>query len=278
MRVLLPDLEQGFCFGVRRAIEMVRSEGKPVAVIGQLVHNPGVIKNLEKEEIITVDSIASVSESTVVATTAHGATKQTYASLVGKKIVDTTCPYVVRLRNTAHQLECEGWKVIILGDASHPEIMSVTSFLASPTVVADLGEARKTGIFDKIALVSQTTQTHENLEQVAQELKKHCSEFKLADTICTSTKERQETVKKLASKAGAVVVVGGKKSANTKRLFELACKKNRSSFWIESASEIDAKFADRLKTVTGDLPVGVISGASTPVEDFEAVVKRIESI
>ena len=278
MTVLLPDLEQGFCFGVRRAIEMVRSAPKPVAVIGQLVHNPGVIENLEKEEIFTVDSVACVPDDSTIATTAHGATKQTYDTLTGKKIIDTTCPYVIRLQKTAVQLETDGWKVVILGDASHPEIMSVTSFLINPTVVANLEEAEKLGRFDRVAMVSQTTQTHEMLEKVAQELAKHCSEFELADTICASTKERQEAVKKLALEAGAVVVVGGLKSANTRRLFEIARKANPNSIWIESASEIDPSFADRLKTVTDNLPVGIISGASTPVEDFEAVVHKIESL
>ena len=278
MNVLLPDLEQGFCFGVRRAIEMVRSAPKPVSVIGQLVHNPGVIENLKKEDIFTVDSTTSVPNDSTIATTAHGATKQTHDALSGKKIIDTTCPYVIRLRNTAVQLENDDWKVIILGDASHPEIMSVTSFLSNPTVVANLEEAEKLAQFDRIALVSQTTQTHEMLEKVAQELTKHCCQFKLADTICASTKERQEAVKKLAVEAGAVVVVGGLKSANTRRLYEIARKTNPNSFWIESASEIDSNFTDQLKAVSDDLPVGIISGASTPVEDFEAVVQKIESL
>ena len=278
MRLILPKSPQGFCFGVKRAIEMVRSQSKPVAVLGQLVHNPGVIENLKKEHIFTINSLKEAPNCSILATTAHGATKQIHQMLSDKKIVDTTCPYVERLQKTAIQLEAEGWKVVILGDASHPEIMSVTSFLEKPTVVANSAQVNEIGFFEKIALVSQTTQTHEAFEEVAEELKKHCSKLKVVETICFSTKERQEQVKELAKNAGTVIVVGGKKSANTRRLFELASKINPSSFWIESANEIDKAFCDQLKSVAKELPVGIISGASTPVEDYEAVIKIIEGI
>ncbi len=278
MTVLLPKSPQGFCFGVKRAIEMVRQQTKPVAVIGQLVHNPGVIESLEKEGIFTVSSPDSTPSNAVLAITAHGATSETHRKLAGKTIVDTTCPYVVRLQKTAQTLENDGWKVIILGDATHPEILSVMSFLTNPTVVSGANEACGIGFFEKIALVSQTTQTHEALEEVATELKKHCHDFRLADTICPSTKERQEQVVELAKEAGAVVVVGGKTSANTRRLFELARKNNPNAFWIESVWEVDAEFSQKLIQAAKDHPVGIISGASTPVEDFEAVVEAIQSI
>lgn len=278
MTVLLPKSPQGFCFGVKRAIEMVRQQTKPVAVIGQLVHNPGVIESLEKENIFTVTSPDSAPSNAVLAITAHGATSEIHRKLAGNTIVDTTCPYVVRLQKTAQTLENDGWKVIILGDATHPEILSVTSFLINPTVVSGANEACGIGFFEKIALVSQTTQTHEALEEVAAELKKHCHDFRLADTICPSTKERQEQVVELAKEAGAVVVVGGKTSANTRRLFELARKNNPNAFWIESVMEVDTEFSQKLIRTAKDHPVGVISGASTPVEDFEAVVEAIQSI
>lgn len=278
MRVILPKSPQGFCFGVKRAIEMVRSQKKPVAVLGQLVHNPGVIKQLEKEQIFTISSPSEAPEGAIMATTAHGATNQIHQMLSGMQVVDTTCPYVERLQKTAIQLEQEGWKIIILGDASHPEIMSVTSFLKNPTVVADLQEAKNIGFFEKIALVSQTTQTHEAFEEVATELKNHCSQITVAQTICFSTKERQEQVKELAKNAGAVIIVGGKKSANTRRLFELSKKINTNSFWIESAHEIDKDFSDILKKVVDQLPVGIISGASTPIQDYEEVIKAIEAL
>lgn len=278
MRVILPKTEQGFCFGVRRAIEMVRSQKKPVAVLGQLVHNPGVIKQLEKEQIFTVENPNQAPNGSIMATTAHGATRQTHQALLSMNVVDTTCPYVERLQKTALQLEKDGWKVVILGDVTHPEILSVTSYLENPTVVANIDQAKNVGFFENIALVSQTTQTHEAFDEVAAELKKHCTQLKIAQTICFSTRERQEQVKELAKEAGAMIVVGGKKSANTRRLFELAQKINPYSFWIESACEIDKPFSEKLKELSGDLPVGIISGASTPVEDFEAVVIAIEAI
>lgn len=278
MRVILPKTEQGFCFGVKRAIEMVRSQTKPVAVLGQLVHNPGVIRQLEQEQIFTTETPDQAPIGSVMATTAHGATKQAFRALLDKNVVDTTCPYVERLQKTAIRLEYEGWKVIILGDSSHPEIMSVTSYLENPTVVANLEQARAIGFFEKIALVSQTTQTLEALEEVANELKNHSNQLKVEQTICPSTKDRQEQVKLLAREAGSVIVVGGKTSANTRRLFELSKLINPNTFWIESEMEIDNQFAVMLKKSSGNLPVGVISGASTPAQDFEAVVMAIEAI
>ncbi len=279
MKVVLPNTPQGFCFGVKRAIERVQNQAKQgkVQVLGLLVHNLEVTSSLSKSGIQTINDLSDATADTI-AITAHGSPCDIYNGVPGKTLIDTTCPFVSRLQRRASELSKEGFKVVIVGDVSHPEVVSVASFAKEPAVVADTEQAKNIGHFPKIAVLSQTTQQLEQLQVVACELLLHCDILLFENTICPSTKERQEEVARLAKECGVVVVVGGKVSANTYRLSEIAKQKGARTFWIESPRDLTTDLLEEVRLAS--LPkgqVGVISGASTPLSSFQDVVSALEN-
>jgi 4-hydroxy-3-methylbut-2-enyl diphosphate reductase len=272
MRVILAKL-QGFCFGVKRAVDLAKDASKKssVQVLGQLVHNPEVILNLEAQGINSIETLEEATAKTIVIT-AHGATKETYDR--GTPCLDATCPFVSRLQKKAKLLSQDGFQVIIVGDPHHLEVVSVSSFTKNPIVVTSLDEAKAIGFFEKLALLSQTTQDENLLKAVACELTSHTNQLLFENTICTSTRERQKEVAHIASFCQAIVVVGGKQSANTGRLFKIAKEKGTPTFWIEGPLDLTDKLQDEIKGVVGCGSVGLVSGASTPIES----VLEVESI
>lgn len=265
MRVVLPEACQGFCFGVKRAIDEVTSISKTgeVQVLGHLVHNPQVVEQLERDGVHTVESPEQIT-SGIVAITAHGAPKEIYDGFPNIRVVDCTCPFVKRLQKRVAELSEEGYKVIIVGDSHHPEVVSVSSFAIEPIVVGNISQAMEIGFFKKIAVLSQTTQDTSLLRDIACELTGHTDLLLFENTICTSTRERQAQLLELASRCKAVVVVGGRVSANTKRLYQLSKQKGAQTFWIEGPEELSCDMLARIKTVSGNGCVGLVSGASTP--------------
>lgn len=274
MRVVLAKL-QGFCFGVKRAIDMVgdASRESTVQVLGQLVHNPEVIKELESQGIKSIGTLEEASAKTI-AITAHGATKDVYGKLDDARKLDVTCPFVSRLQEKARVLSDEGYQVVIVGDPHHLEVISVSSFAKNPIVITSLDEAKTLGFFKRLAILSQTTQDEALLESIADELATHTGNLLFENTICTSTRERQKEVVQIASFCQAVVVVGGRQSANTGRLYKLSKEKGTPTFWIEGPDDLNNELIAQIKKAVGNGTVGLVSGASTPIES----VLEVESI
>lgn len=274
MRVVLAKL-QGFCFGVKRAIDLVKNASKnsSVQALGQLVHNPEVIAELESQGIKSIDALEDA-HAQIIAITAHGATKDTYDRLSDSACLDATCPFVSRLQEKARNLSDGGHQVVIVGDPHHLEVISVSSFAKNPIVITSLDEARKIGFYEKLAILSQTTQDENLLKAIACELMSHANQLLFENTICTSTRERQKEVAQIASFCQAVVVVGGKQSANTGRLFKLSKEKGTPTFWIEGPRDLTFELLCEIKDAAGCGTVGLVSGASTPLES----VLEVESI
>ncbi len=277
MKVITPENPQGFCFGVKRAIDLVKSASfdKPLQVLGLLVHNPGVVSDLASHGITTVKSIDDITCETV-AITAHGAPKGVSAILSDKKLIDATCPFVERFQKQVEELSGAGYQIVILGDVNHPEIISVSSFADSPVVVDSAEEAKDVGWFEKIALVCQTTQNIETLQGVAGELVNHTDHLLVKNTICSSTRTRQEDAVKLSKKVSAMVVVGGFMSANTSRLVKLSKAQGAETFWIEKTTDLDPNLLEKIfetVSISSEKTVGLLSGASTPIESVDEVYK-----
>lgn len=274
MRVILAKL-QGFCFGVKRAIDLAKdaSRDSSVQVLGQLVHNPEVIADLELQGIKSVETLEEATAKTI-AITAHGTTKETYDRLCNCAFLDATCPFVSRLQKKAKQLSDDGFQVVIVGDPHHLEVVSVSSFAKNPIVVTSLDEAQKIGFHEKLAILSQTTQDENLLKSIACELTSHANQLLFENTICTSTRERQKEVAHIASFCQAVVVVGGRQSANTGRLFKLSKEKGTPTFWIEGPRDLTDELLCEIRDAAGCGTVGLVSGASTPIES----VLEVESI
>lgn len=249
----------GFCFGVKRAIDIAtKTAGKNVYTLGPLIHNTQVVEDLEKKGIRCAESLSEIPEGTVIIR-AHGVPPQTIqqAKNLGLKVIDATCPYVKKVHNITKKLQEEGYQVIIFGEKEHPEVIGVKGNSENAIVIENLEEAKKLGNYEKIGLVSQTTQSKEKFKEAAEELKNHTNKLKVCDTICAATEKRQQAAIELAKKADLMIILGGYNSGNTRRLAEL-CSKETKTLHIEQPSELNKE------VLKGKEKIGITAGASTP--------------
>lgn len=260
----------GYCFGVERAIKIaLKQEGNPATVLGHLIHNTQVTDRLRHNGIESSDSLDSVTTSTVIIS-AHGQSDRVRQNVAEKgfSVIDATCPLVYKVHTIAKKMEEEGRQVIIYGDKNHVEVKGIAGNLMQPIIVGSREEAGEIGTYAKIGLVSQTTQMMQKFLAVAEELKGHTADFRMSDTICLPTKQRQDAAEELAQKVELMIVVGGVKSSNTTKLYQI-CQKYAQSYKIETKDELKPEW------FIGKNEVGVTAGASTPDWIIEEVVARI---
>ncbi|HZX44485.1 MAG TPA: 4-hydroxy-3-methylbut-2-enyl diphosphate reductase [Candidatus Nanoarchaeia archaeon] len=265
--------ESGFCFGVRKAIERVKDikDKSNVFVAGKLIHNPQVIGSLEREGVRFVDSIEGVGDGILVVS-AHGLPDNVIekAREQGLEIIDTTCPLVKNVHNITKDLERQGARIIIFGDKNHTEVKGIVGNLTNPIVISDISEIKD--IPDgNYALVSQTTQEIGNFNLIGNELKKSFPDSLVSDTICSATKLRQRSAEELAHMSELMIVIGGKDSANTKRL-ALICSRITDTKQIERIEDVQREW------FLGKTNIGVSAGASTPQEVIKDIVEYIKRI
>ena len=269
MKILMAD-SYGFCFGVKRAIDIAMLEaGKgKVSILGNLVHNQQVVDKFNELGILEIDH-PEEAEGTVIIT-AHGIADSTLEELKSKgiKVINTTCPFVEKVHNISKQLEKEGHKIIVIGDSGHTEVKGIIGNLKNPIVIAKPEDIEQLPHLEKAAVVSQTTQEEENFNLITKELKKQVDQLIIKNTICPATAERQKAAKELSKKADLMIIIGGRKSANTKRLFEI-CNDITQSRYIQSADDLKQEWFTNAKTV------GITAGASTPDWVITNVVKEI---
>jgi 4-hydroxy-3-methylbut-2-enyl diphosphate reductase len=270
----------GFCPGVRRAVEMVEEhlrERGPLATLGAIVHNARVVDRLSSLGAQGVRSLDEVSVP-AVAITAHGAGPEVVEEIRrrGLGLVDTTCPIVKRAQEAAHRLSDAGFTVLIYGEATHPEVQGLLAWTGgkgSATLVpADAPPARA----GRLAIVSQTTKEREAFWEFVQGVlaRQHpaLSELQVVDTSCPETGRRYRAAQELARRVEAIVVVGSRNSANTRRLAEIVKATGVRTHFIESEDEIAPEW------VAGTSRVGVTAGASTPDETVQAVIRRLREL
>jgi 4-hydroxy-3-methylbut-2-enyl diphosphate reductase len=271
--------EIGFCFGVRRAIEMLEKaveEDAKVETLGSVVHNEQVMKRLGKLGIEVIDSPDQV-KCNVVSISAHGVGPQVEAELHARagKIIDTTCPFVRRAQHAAKKLAEDGFFVVVFGDAEHPEVKGILGWAQGKGLATlDSRQVEAAGsVPRRLGILSQTTQIPENYVEFAKNMINFAltqdAEIRIIDTICHSTAKRQSDALELAGKVDLMLVIGGKSSANTKRLFEL-CSAITETHQIVTEDDIDFSWVKGKKTV------GVTSGTSTSEETIDQVVKWLE--
>ncbi|MBI4335690.1 MAG: 4-hydroxy-3-methylbut-2-enyl diphosphate reductase [Candidatus Omnitrophica bacterium] len=267
----------GFCFGVKRAINMAKqalakNTDKDVYSLGHIIHNSQVVDELSREGLKTIKTQDVVREGVIVISS-HGAGPEVFdqISQKGIEVVDATCPYVMSAQKIVRSLNDEGYSILILGDSDHPEIRSLVGFArGKATVIRDAsGLTAAQPLSKKIGVLSQTTQTQENYYNVISEvLKREFQEVRIFNTICNDTKKRQESAARLAGGVDVMIIVGGRMSANTKRLFEICSDICEDTYHIETAEEIDQEW---LRDVSS---VGIASGASTPDWIIEEVKNK----
>lgn len=268
----------GFCFGVTRALDIAfdaAREGRgPVATLGPIIHNPQVVAKLEGEGLHAFDELDRIESGTLVVRS-HGLPKSVLdrARAKGLTVVDATCPFVKQAQERAVQLEREGYRVVVVGEKDHPEVLSITGNLEGPAIVVnDTGSLSELGRHEKIGVVCQTTQPLERLRSAVNELLERTTELKVFNTICGATLERQRNALDLARRADVMVVVGGKNSANTRRLRELCREAGCDAYHIETADELEPQWFE------GRNEVGVTGGASTPQWIIDEIVGVIEAM
>ena len=263
----------GFCYGVKRAVDMARDtahRGEPCVMLGSIIHNANVVAELEALGMRKAESWQEVLPGETVVIRSHGVTPQVLAAVEdrGFSVVDATCPHVSRAQHAAAELAAEGCRVIVVGEAGHPEVEGLTAWAEEAGGKVDVVAAPEEipeGLYDPVGVVAQTTQRRENLEAVVAALREAGLEPIVKNTICSATRQRQEAAADLASAVDAMVVIGGRNSSNTTRLAEVCALTCPRTFHIESADELDpAAFA-------GCRRVGVTAGASTPENQIAAV-------
>jgi 4-hydroxy-3-methylbut-2-enyl diphosphate reductase len=274
MKVILAD-SAGFCFGVRRATQLAfkaAEENRPICSLGPIIHSPQVVEKLEKKGVKVVEKVEDIAAGTVIIRS-HGITAGELAAIHGRNLtpVDATCPFVKKVQDYATLLCAEGYAVVLVGEKDHPEVQGIISYThhAEVAVVANSEEAQHLPDQSKIGLVAQTTQSFENLRQVADVCLKKSKEVRVFNTICDATSVRQEEAREIAKQADLMLVVGGFNSANTTRLAQICRELQPRTYHVEIAEQIESEWFAGVKTV------GITAGASTPRWIIDEVVERV---
>jgi (E)-4-hydroxy-3-methyl-but-2-enyl pyrophosphate reductase len=268
----------GFCFGVKRAYDLALANSKDrknVFILGKLVHNSDVCYDLKKKGIREIKSIDAFKKGTVIFT-AHGVGPNIYKEAKARrlKIVDTTCPKVIKVQRLAKSYVEKGWQVIIFGDKKHKEIKGIKEWSENQGhIIGSLKEAKKIKLNKKkYCLISQTTQNVGEFEKIKEYLNKQLPNFVFFNTICDSTLNRQNEIRELAKNNNIVLVIGGIDSANSKRLYEISKAINTKSYFIENASQTKKNWFNNIKNVA------VTAGASTPEKVIKEVTNWISNL
>ncbi|WP_288859449.1 bifunctional 4-hydroxy-3-methylbut-2-enyl diphosphate reductase/30S ribosomal protein S1 [uncultured Flavonifractor sp.] len=266
----------GFCYGVRRAVqmaEMAAEGGRPCVMLGPIIHNRDVIAYLESIGVGLVDTPEEVPPGTAVLIRSHGEGRPVHEALarLGRPVIDATCPNVSRIHQIVSRAEEGGRQVLIIGTRTHPEVAAIAGWCRRPVVlegVAELSDWLETAPERRdipLTMVSQTTSTRFIWDSCVEKAKKECTNLKIFDTICNATCKRQSEAQALAARSDAMVVIGGRESSNTKRLAELCGALCPMVVWIERAAELEPSNLCRKASI------GITAGASTP----EWIIKEV---
>ena len=268
----------GFCFGVNRAVKLtyeLLEQGRPVATLGPLIHNPQVVEDLESKGAITCDSVDDVPDGCEVVIRSHGVGQSVYDKISTRRLVyhDATCPFVTKIHKIAARAGAEGAMLLVAGDAKHPEVQGIVGHTTGKVeVFANLAELEKLLpelIQQKsIFAVAQTTFNVQSWETCKEFLKNQCTNAKIFDTICNATWARQQEAEDLSQKCDHMVVIGGHHSSNTQKLLQVAARHTKA-INVETADELDPAW------LAGAARVGVTAGASTPSSIIEEVLNSM---
>lgn len=266
----------GFCFGVKRAIDLaqdIASKNSDVYTFGPLIHNPQEVARLEKENIKVIEDYSKIEKGVLVLRT-HGIPLDIYENLSKKeniKIVDAACPFVKKAQDIIKELSKDSEQIVIVGEKKHPEVVALVSYgKGKCLVVEDKNDVKNVKKTDIIYIVSQTTQSPKKFEEIVNEISK-ISQVKVFNTICRATFDRQSAAAKLAKEVNVMIVIGGKNSGNTTRLYQI-CSNITKTYHIEDVDEIEPAWFDKVESV------GITAGASTPDWIIENIKRRIKEI
>ncbi len=274
MEVILAE-HLGFCYGVKRAIEIARQNASTdgtSSTLGPIIHNPQMVERLKNEGVGTVGSLDEMDDGVVIIRS-HGVGPKVYekAESRGLELVDATCPHVKKAQLSAKLLSEEGYTVVIVGEKNHPEVKSIFEWTEQNAYIIETeAEVDALPSIGKLGIVSQTTFSGEKFRSIVSCLLEKSREIKILRTICTATDLRQASALELAKKVDVMIVVGGKNSANTSRLAQL-CATKCKTYHIETVAELQDEWLDHVNKI------GITAGASTPDWIIKEVYKQCQN-
>ena len=266
----------GFCFGVKRAVEQVYAPiakaEKPVYTYGPIIHNEFVVKDLEKKGVCVLNTEEELSALTdgIVVIRSHGVGKHIYDLLEAHHItvVDATCPFVKKIHRIVEKQTAEGRRVIIIGSPEHPEVQGIRGWGNDTTLVVEKPEQIDDLLLskeEKLCIVSQTTFNYKKFQDLVEKFEKKGYDILVLNTICNATQERQVEARRIASEVDAMIVIGGKHSSNTQKLYEICQKECKNTYFIQSLGDFNPECVNSVRSV------GITAGASTPNQIIEEV-------
>lgn len=274
MEVILAE-HAGFCFGVERAVEQVYEQaatGKPIYTYGPIIHNEEVVKDLAQKGVKVINKeveLSQIDEGTVVIRS-HGVARQVCERIkeMGLECVDATCPFVKRIHNIVEKESSEGKRVVIIGNAGHPEVEGIMGWSKTETtVIGTLEEARKFALQpeEELCIVSQTTFNYNKFQDMVEIFREKGYNGSVVNTICNATEVRQTEARKIAAKVDVMIVIGGNHSSNTRKLYEICRQECENTYFIQTLSDLHLDLPKSVRLV------GITAGASTPNNIIEEV-------
>jgi len=270
----------GYCFGVKRAMSLIdrgvaEQPDAKIYTLGEIIHNPQAVARLRERGVEPVSSLDEIEEGSFLIIRAHGVQPEIIeeAERRGIRLLDATCPFVQKSQRYVRALVKESYRVIIIGDADHPEVRSIAGHAGGEAIIIDNVESA-VGVprMDKAGVVIQTTFSKENARTIIEILEERIERLRVYDTICQATILRREATLELAGMVDVMLVVGGRTSSNTRRLYRMCVDMGIPSHFVETADEIDPSWFH------GCRRVGLTTGTSTPDWVIEQVLERMEEI
>ena len=276
MKIFLAK-DAGYCFGVRDAVNLAYDTAKTygeVYMLGTIVHNERVIKGLSEVGAKVVGSLDDVPPDKPILFRAHGTSPELWESASKKnlKLIDGTCPLVTEIHQEIKKLDSEGRRAIIIGDHGHDEVVAIAAQVERPIIISNVEEAKSLRKMKKAGVVSQSTQMIENVQEIMNVLMEKVFDLRFINTICFPTRRNHEQIKELAVSNDVMIIIGSFTSANSKRLAQLSLERNKRSYQVTSADDLDASWFEDCDSV------GISAGASTPDETIEEVIGKIKEI
>jgi len=268
MKVVLAKTA-GFCFGVKRAVDMVYKEaekGEKVYTFGPIIHNDEVVADLSSKGvrvIHTVEELKGITEGTIIIRS-HGVSKEIYDIInrQGLKLVDATCPYVLKIHRVVREHSELGHYIIIVGNENHPEVEGIRGWCEDNnySIIKDANDFEKVTIPEgkTVCIVAQTTYNYKKFQELVEIISKKGYDIIVLNTICNATEERQTEVRQLAKESDAMIIIGGKHSSNTQKLYEISKLECENTYYIQTLRDLDLEKLQSFRSV------GITAGASTP--------------
>lgn len=279
MKKVILAKSAGFCFGVRRAVNTVYDiiERENVYTYGPIIHNEEVVADLEQKGVKVIDendSLTAVDANSTVVIRSHGVSEEVYDRINSHnaEIVDATCPFVLKIHKIVKQASESGSQIIIIGNENHPEVQGIMGWCKTPPIVIDTAEKAcclEPLAYKNVCIVSQTTFNYNKFKELVEIIEKKGYNTVISNTICNATEERQTEAREIAKHADAMIVIGGRSSSNTRKLYEICKAECENTYYIQTISDLD------LSVLAMAECIGITAGASTPNNIIEEVYTNV---